>query len=89
MADWVIENNFCYNLNSIVAIQYLGFSNNSFYPNLYKIIFSNYNITNSEVFITFSSSLSFEDIIFNLKKIRELDEDTIPLNEFCNYLAKH
>ncbi len=89
MADWIIGNNFCYNLNSIVAIQYLGFSNNNFYPNLYKIIFSNYNITNSEVSITFTSNLSFEDIIFNLKKIRELDEDTISLNEFYNYLVKY
>lgn len=84
MADWVVDNNICYSLNTIISIEYIGINNSWDFPYSYKIIF----INNKEYYRNFKYNPSFNKIIFNLKQIRELDGDTISLDEFFNYLGQ-
>lgn len=39
MADWVVDNNICYSLNTIISIEYIGINNSWDFPYSYKNYF--------------------------------------------------
>lgn len=54
MADWVVDNNICYSLNTIISIEYIGINNSLDFPYSYKIIF----INNKEYYLNFKYKIS-------------------------------